>query len=396
MKVVGLMSGTSGDGVDAALVDIGPRETGLRIKMIAFYPLPYPRSLRQRILSASVSGTVSELCHLNALLGEWFANAALGAIRAAKLHPKDVDLIGSHGQTVHHLPYGIKDAGVGAIRSTLQIAEPAVIAERTGITTVADFRPRDMAAGGQGAPLTPGVHALLFRHPRRARLIVNLGGISNVTYLPRGSGFDGLMAFDTGPANMVLDGLMARITNGRMSMDREGRAAARGQVDGRLLAKLLAHPYLSQAPPKSTGREVFGSKMLDELLAMQQAQQLPMENLLATCSRWTAEAVGSARRWIRGGIDEVIVGGGGVKNRAIMQHLADVFAPVPVSAFESQGWDSKAIEAVAFAVLAYQTAMEQCGNVPTVTGAAHPALLGCIVPSGPGWFARLHSPRRRK
>lgn len=396
MKVVGLMSGTSGDGVDAALVEIGPRKAGLRIKMIAFYPLPYPRSLRQRILSASLSGTVSELCHLNALLGEWFANAALGVIRAAKLHPKDVDLIGSHGQTVHHLPYGTKDAGVGAIRSTFQIAEPAVIAERTGVTTVADFRPRDMAAGGQGAPLTPGVHALLFRHPRRARLIVNLGGISNVTYLPRGSGFDGLMAFDTGPANMVLDGLMGRITNGRMSMDREGRAAARGQVDGRLLAKLLAHPYLSQAPPKSTGREVFGSKMLDELLAMQQAQQLPMENLLATCSRWTAEAVGSARRWIRGGIDEVIVGGGGVKNRAIMQHLADVFAPVPVSVFESQGWDSKAIEAVAFAVLAYQTAMEQCGNVPSVTGAAHPALLGCIVPSGPGWLARLRSPRRRK
>ncbi|MBH0187644.1 MAG: hypothetical protein HP493_01985 [Nitrospira sp.] len=228
MKVVGLMSGTSGDGVDAALVEIGPRKAGLRIKMMSFYPLPYPRSLRQRILSASVSGTVSELCHLNVLLGEWFANAALGAIRAAKLHPKDIDLIGSHGQTVHHLPYGIKDAGVGAIRSTFQIAEPAVIAERTGVTTVADFRPRDMAAGGQGAPLTPGVHALLFRHPRRARLIVNLGGISNVTYLPRGSGFDGLMAFDTGPANMVLDGLMARITNGRMSMDREGRAAGAG------------------------------------------------------------------------------------------------------------------------------------------------------------------------
>lgn len=396
MKVVGLMSGTSGDGVDAALVEIGPRKAGLRIEMIAFHPLPYPRSLQQRILSASMSGTVSELCHLNALLGEWFANAALGAIRAAKLHPKNIDLIGSHGQTVHHLPYGIKDAGVGSIRSTFQIAEPAVIAERTGITTIANFRPRDMAAGGQGAPLTPGVHALLFRHPRRARLIVNLGGISNVTYLPRGSGFDGLIAFDTGPANMVLDGLMARITKGRMSMDREGRMAARGKVDGRLLAKLLAHPYLSQAPPKSTGREAFGAKMLDELLVMQQAQQLPIEDLLATCSRWTAEAVGSARRWIRGGIDEVIVGGGGVKNHAIMRHLADAFAPVPVNAYEAHGWDSKALEAVAFAVLAYQTAMEQCGNVPSVTGAAHPALLGCIVPSGPGWLARLRPPRRRK
>ena len=396
MKVVGLMSGTSGDGVDAALIDISRQKSGLRVQMVAFHALPYPRSLQQRILSASVSGTVSELCHLNALLGEWFANAALSVIRVAKLHPKDIALIGSHGQTVHHLPHGVKDAGVGAIRSTLQIAEPAVIAERTGITTVADFRPRDIAAGGHGAPLTPGVHALLFRHPRRARLIVNLGGISNVTYLPRGSGFGGLVAFDTGPANMVLDGLMFRNTNGRVSMDRDGRLAARGRVDGRLLAKLLAHPYLSQVPPKSTGREAFGAKMLDDLLTMQQAQQLTIEDLLATCSRWTAEAVGTARRWIRGRIDEVIVGGGGVRNRTIMAHLADVFAPVPVSTFESHGWDSKALEAVAFAVLAYQTAMEECGNVPAVTGAAHPALLGCIVPSGPGWLTRLRSPKKRK
>lgn len=396
MKVIGLMSGTSGDGVDAALVEIHRRQTGCRVQLVAFQALPYPRSLQQRILSASVAGTVSDICHLNALLGEWFANAALGVIRTAGLHPKDIDLIGSHGQTVHHLPQGIKDTGVGSIRSTLQIAEPAVIAERTGVTTIADFRPRDIAAGGQGAPLTPGVHALLFRHPRRARLIVNLGGISNVTYLPRGSGIGGLVAFDTGPANMVLDGLMSRSTNGRVFMDRDGRLAARGQVDGRLLAKLLAHPYLSQVPPKSTGREAFGAKMLDDLLAMQQVQRLAIEDLLATCSRWTAEAVGTARRWIRGGIDEVIVGGGGVRNRAIMTHLADVFAPVPVSTFESHGWDSKALEAVAFAVLAYQTVMEEYGNVPAVTGAAHPSLLGCIVPSGPGWLARLRLRGKRK
>lgn len=396
MNVVGLMSGTSGDGVDAALVEIRRGKSALRVKMIAFHPLPYPRSLQQRILAASVSGTVAEVCHLNVLLGEWFANAALGVIRAASLQPKDVDLIGSHGQTVHHLPHGIKDAGVGAVRSTLQIAEPAVIAERTGITTIADFRPRDMAAGGQGAPLTPAVHALLFRHARRARLIVNLGGISNVTYLPRGSGYDGIVAFDTGPANMVLDGLMAWSTNGRMAMDREGRLASRGRVDGRLLAKLLAHPYLSQPPPKSTGREVFGAKMIDELTTMPQAQRLTIEDLLATCSRWTAEAVGTVRRWITGGIDEVIVGGGGVRNRAIMHHLADVFAPTPVAPFESYGWDSKAFEAVAFAVLGYQTATDQYGNVPSVTGATHPRLLGCIVPSGPGWMERLRSRAEKK
>lgn len=391
MKVVGLMSGTSADGVDAALVTINHRKAGLRVEMVAWHSLPYPRSLQRRILSASVSGTVADICHLNALLGEWFADAALGVIRSAQLSVEDVDLIGSHGQTVHHLPHGIKDTGVGAIRSTLQIAEPAVIAERTGITTVANFRPRDIAAGGQGAPLTPGAHALLFRHPRRARLIVNLGGISNVTYIPRGSGSAELVAFDTGPANMVLDGIMFRTTNGRASMDREGRMAAKGRVDSRLLAKLLAHPYLSQAPPKSTGREAFGTKMLDELLNWQQTRRLSVEDLLATCSRWTAEAVGTARRWIKGGIDDVIVGGGGVRNRAIMGHLTDIFAPIPVMPFESHGWDSKALESVAFAVLAYQTVMEEYGNVPSVTGAASPRLLGCIVPSGPRWFERLRS-----
>ncbi|MBX9660084.1 MAG: anhydro-N-acetylmuramic acid kinase [Nitrospiraceae bacterium] len=389
MKVVGLMSGTSGDGVDAALVEITRSRKGLDIHTIAFHALPYPRSLQQRILAASASGSVAEICHLNALLGEWFANAALGAIRTAGLRPKDIDLIGSHGQTVHHLPHGIKDAGVGAIRSTLQIAEPAVIAERTGITTVANFRPRDIAAGGQGAPLTPGVHALVFRHPRRARLVVNLGGISNVTYLPRGKGVDGVIAFDTGPANMVLDGLMYRATDGRVSMDRDGRLASRGKPDGRLLTKLLAHPYLSKHPPKSTGREIFGAPMVEELLAIQEARQLSIETLLSTCSRWTAESVGTARRWIQGGIDEVIVGGGGVRNRAIMAHLADVFSPAPVMTFDALGWDSKAFEAVAFAILAYQTVMDQCGNVPAVTGASHPALLGCIVPGAPGWTRRL-------
>ncbi len=392
MNVVGLMSGTSGDGVDAALVEITRTRKGLDIQPRFFQALAYPRSLQQRILAASAAGSVAEICHLNALLGEWFANAALGVIRAAGLRPKQVDLIGSHGQTVHHLPHGVKDAGVGAIRSTLQIAEPAVIAERTGITTVADFRPRDIAAGGQGAPLTPGVHALVFRHPRRARLVVNLGGISNVTYLPRGRGVGGVVAFDTGPANMVLDGLMHRATNGRVSMDRDGRLALRGRPDGRLLTKLLAHPYLSKQPPKSTGREVFGAPMVEELLAIQEARQLSIETLLATCSRWTAESVGTARRWIRGGIDEVIVGGGGVRNRAIMAHLADVFSPAPVMTFDAIGWDSKAFEAVAFAILAYQTVMDQCGNVPAVTGARHPALLGCIVPGGPGWVRRLKLP----
>jgi anhydro-N-acetylmuramic acid kinase len=389
MYIVGLMSGTSGDGVDAALVDITGRDRSLKARTLAAHTLPYPRSLRLRILSASVSGTVADVCHLNALLGEWFANAALHVIRQAKLQASHVALIGSHGQTVHHLPHGIHAPGVGAIRSTLQIAEPAVIAERTGITTVANFRPRDIAAGGQGAPLAPTAHALLLKHARRARLVVNLGGISNVTYVPKGGQLSGVQAFDTGPANIVLDALMARMTDGRLLMDRDGKLALKGRVDSRLLGKLLAHPFLSKRPPKSTGREAFGPDLIEELIATQQQRSLSIEDLLATCSMWTAKAVGTSRRWISAEIDEVVVGGGGVRNRSIMSHLATVFAPVPVITFESLGWDSKMFEAVAFALLAYQTVTGQWGNIPSVTGANHPVLLGTIVPNGPHWRRSL-------
>jgi len=391
MKVVGLMSGTSGDGVDAALVEITGRGRSLKARTLAAETHPYPRSLQQRILIASVSGTVMEICHLNALLGEWFANAALRVIRRARVRPTDVALIGSHGQTVHHLPQGIHAPGVGAVRSTLQIAEPAVIAERTGVTTIANFRSRDIAAGGQGAPLAPMAHALLLKHPNRGRLIVNLGGISNVTFVPPSGRQKSVQAFDTGPANMVLDGLILKLTAGRLSMDREGKLASKGRVNDRLLSKLLAHPFLSKRPPKSTGREEFGPHLIEDLITTQQQFRLSVEDLLATCSMWTAKAVGTARRWIHGTIDEVVVGGGGVRNRAIMAHLAAVFDPVPVTTFEVLGWDSKVFEAVAFAVLAYQTATGQWGNIPAVTGASHPVLLGTIVPGSPQWRKQLRS-----
>ena len=391
MKIVGLMSGTSGDGVDAALVEVSGRGRSLKARAVAAHTLAYPRSLQERILSASVSGTVADVCHLNALLGEWFATAALQVIRQAKLRPADVALIGSHGQTIHHLPNGIQAPGVGAIRSTLQIGEPAVIAERTGITTIANFRPRDIAAGGQGAPLTPAAHALLLKHPRHARLIVNLGGISNVTYVPSGGTWDDIVAFDTGPANMVLDGLVSRLTNGRLMMDRDGKLALKGHVDARLLGTLLAHPFLSRRPPKSTGREEFGSALIDQLIAIQKQRGLPLEDLLATCSLWTAKSVGTARRWIKGKVNEVVVGGGGIRNRAVMAHLNAVFAPVPVTTFDTLGWDSKAFEAVAFAVLAYQMVLGQWGNIPAVTGAKHPVLLGTIVPAGPKWIQNFRT-----
>jgi anhydro-N-acetylmuramic acid kinase len=299
MKVVGLMSGTSGDGVDAVLVDIRGSGHDLRVRPLAFVSCAYPADLQQRVLSASARGTVAEICHLNVVLGEWFARAALRVITQAGLDPSKIDLIGSHGQTIHHLPNEVDEPGIGAIRSTLQIAEPAVIAERTGITTVANFRPRDMAAGGQGAPLTPYVHYVLLRDRKRSRLIVNLGGIGNVTYLPAGKGLEAVLAFDTGPGNMVMDGLVRRLSKGRDTMDKNGRLAAKGKVAVGLLAKLLAHPYFKRTPPKSTGREEFGDAFVEQILAAQKAHRLKSADLLATCSLFTAITIGSARKWMR-------------------------------------------------------------------------------------------------
>ncbi len=380
MKVVGLMSGTSGDGVDAALVDIRGSGHELKVKPVAFVSSAYPADLQQRVLAVSARGTVSEICHLNVVLGEWFAKAALRVIRQAGLEPARIDLIGSHGQTIHHLPNAVDEPGIGAVRSTLQIAEPAVIAERTGITTIANFRPRDMAAGGQGAPLTPYVHYVLLRDKKRSRLVVNLGGIGNVTYLPAGKGLDAIVAFDTGPGNMVMDGLVQRLTKGKETMDRNGRLAAKGKVAVGLLATLLAYPYLKRTPPKSTGREEFGDVFVEQILAIRKTHRLKTEDVLATCSLFTAITLGSARRWLSGPVDEVIVGGGGVRNRTLMSNLSSVFSPVPVRTFETVGWQSKAFEAVAFAVLAYQTVHGKPANVPSVTGASHPVILGTIVP----------------
>ncbi len=385
MKVIGLMSGTSADGVDAALVDIRGSGHALRVRPVAFRRTPYPADLQRRILAASADGSAADICHLNAVLGEWFARAALRVIRQAGLPAKHVRLIGSHGQTVQHRPTPVREPGLGSIRSTLQIAEPAIIAERTGITTVADFRARDIAAGGQGAPLTPYVHYLLLRDARRSRLIVNLGGISNVTYLPARGNLASIRAFDTGPGNMLLDALVRRLTRGRRSMDHEGTLAARGTVDTGLLLALLAHPFFHQKPPKSTGREQFGDAFLLRLLAASRARRRAPEDLLATCSVLTAIAVGGARRWLTGEVDELIVGGGGARNRTLMADLAAVFHPTPVKTLEALGWDSKAFEAIAFAILAYQSIHESCANVPAVTGAAHPVVLGTLVPGKRGW-----------
>ena len=378
MKVLGLMSGTSVDGVDVALVDISGTHHNLRVKLLGFHSLSYPLSLRNRILAVAEHGTVSDVCHLNVLLGEFFAKAALNAVVRSGLSPEEVKLIGSHGQTIHHQPYPIRDLGFGPIRSTLQIGDPAVIAERTGITTISDFRSRDLAAGGEGAPLAPYVHYLLFRHRSLTRLVVNLGGIANVTVLPLGGYMHQVQAFDTGPCNMLLDGLVCCFSKGKQAMDRGGRLARRGCVDPVLLQYLNAHPFMKRKPPKSTGREEFGVSFVKQLLKRGRRRHLSLEDLLATSCRFIALSINHAMKWCNHDIDEVVVGGGGVFNQTLMTELATAFHPIPVERMEDCGSHSKAFEAKAFAVLAYQNFQGVCANLPTVTGAGHPVILGSI------------------
>lgn len=380
MKVIGLMSGTSADGVDAALVDIRGTGHNLTVQLLAFQTFPFPASFRARLLHAMSEGTVADVCHLNAALGEWFARAAQRILKTAGVSPRRVGLIGSHGQTLHHLPKPRREPGIGSVRSTLQLGAPSVIAERTGITTVADFRSRDLAVGGEGAPLTPYVHHLLFRHPSRTRAVVNIGGISNLTYLPGGGSLQAVRAFDTGPGNMVIDGVVRYVTRGRLTYDRAGRLARAGTPNEDLLRTLLDHPFLRRRPPKSTGREEFGERFVELVLRNGTLLGLSDADLVATATAYTARTVAGAARFLPGRVDEVVICGGGSKNASLMRMLQNEWKPAKVRPVESLGWDGRALEAVAFAVFAYQAVRGVPCSLPRVTGAKRAVVMGTIVP----------------
>lgn len=393
MVVIGLISGTSTDGIDAALVEIEGRGDQSHLKLVRFDVYPYPAGLRRRLLRVCMTGSVSEICHLNFYLGELFARAAKQIARRAGLDLSQVDLIGSHGQTIHHLPTPKREGGF-PIRSTLQIGEPSVIAERTGVTTVADFRPRDIAAGGEGAPLTPLLHHLLFSSPSRSGLVINIGGISNMTHLPAGGSTERLLAFDCGPGNMLIDGLVEFKTKGKFLMDRDGRLARQGRVIEPLLARLMGHPFLRRRPPKTTGREAFGRPLMDQILKW--AKPRPsMTDLVATVTAFTADClISHFDRFIapRGGASEVIVGGGGVRNPVLMDRLKRGLKSSRVVSFEHHGFDSKAIEAMAFALFAAKTIVGEPSNLPTATGAKGRVVMGKIVPGGTRLILRFDKP----
>ena len=367
-RVIGLLSGTSADGTDAALCELEGAGESTRLLSATFVTTPFPRPLRERIFRLA-QADATELCDLDMLLGAAFADAALEVCQAAGVRIEDVDLIGSHGQTAVHHP-----RSAGHLGATLQIGEAAVIAERTGCPVVSDFRVRDVAAGGEGAPLVPLVDYLLFRKPGVRRALQNIGGIANVTLV--GERLSDLVAFDNGPGNMPLDAVARAASAGAEAFDAGGLRAARGAIDAALLAELHRHPYLSQPLPKSTGRETFGKDFVNPMLARFGGR---LDDLLATLTRFVAEAIArSYREAMPAPPTEVYVSGGGALNRTLMGHLAALLAPVPVATSASLGVDPEAKEAIAFAVLASETVFGHAGNIPSVTGAAGPRVLGKI------------------
>jgi len=375
MIVAGLMSGTSVDGVDVALVEICGAGFRMRVHPLAHYSFPYPARVREAVLAISDAVTpTGQIARLNFLLGEMFAEAVQRACRRAKIPIAKLQLIGSHGQTIYHQGRPQKLLG-RSIACTLQIAEPAVIAARTGVPVVADFRPSDLAAGGQGAPLVPYVDYLLYRSKTISRVALNIGGIANITAIPAGARAHQVIAFDTGPGNMLLDALVSHHSGGRQKFDHDGRMAARGRVDRGLLQELLADPYFRRRPPKSAGREQYGAAFLQALLA----RGLPPHDLAATLTAFTAAAIATGIRRFSEPPDEVIVSGGGLRNPQLMAQLAAFLPAARIRASNDFAIDSDAKEAIAFALLAYESYHRRPANLPSATGARRPAILGKLV-----------------
>jgi anhydro-N-acetylmuramic acid kinase len=369
---IGLMSGTSCDGVDAALVRLKGSGKNLAVKLIDYKEFPYPTEFRTQLLNERMSA--AELCKLNFEVGNRLADAVAEMLTLADEKQLTVDFVASHGHTVAHFPPPLHER-IG----TLQIGEPSIIAERFGLPVISDFRCRDMAAGGQGAPLVPYADWALFRRDDTS-VCLNIGGIANFTVVtPR---FAGVRAFDTGPGNMPIDGAMRILTQGRSEMDKGGRVAARGKVIDEFLDYLLDHPFFEQRPPKSTGRETFGDvHYLRDALASRRDH--PFENLMATVTEAVGRSIARAfEDYVRPehAPARMIVSGGGVSNHTLMKIIRRELADIEIFTSDQYGIPHGAREAVAFAILGNETLCGTPANVPLATGAAHPAILGKITP----------------
>jgi len=379
---LGIMSGTSADGIDVALVRVRGRKASLE----NFAAFPFPAGVQKAILNLGEgrAATTGEISQLNFLLGEIFAGAALASCKKFRVAPARIDVIGSHGQTIFH--QGVPSPFHGRrISSTLQIGEPSVIAARTGITTVGDFRPADIAVGGQGAPLVPFVDFLLYRSARIGRVALNIGGIANVTVIPAGASLADVFAFDTGPGNMVMDALARHFTGGRKRFDRNAEMARKGNLLPGMLAALLRDKYFSAPPPKTAGREQYGEKYLHELLALDEAQRAKPEDVIRTATVLTALSILDAfHRFIapKAGIGELIVSGGGARNPLLMAQIESGLSGIRVREAGELGVPGDAKEAFAFAVLACETLRRRGANVPGATGAKRAVVLGKVCYAG--------------
>lgn len=379
--VIGLMSGTSLDGVDAALVEISGSGHSTQIKLKHFVSVPFEALVQTELLRvASGAETSSQvISHLNFLLGSLYAEAAFRLCKDARVEINEIDLIGSHGQTIFHQ----SEPGPFCSRmlaSTLQIGEASILAENTGITTVSDFRPRDMAAGGKGAPLIPYVDYLLFRDLRLGRALLNIGGIANVTALPPQPRVQDVTAFDTGPGNMIMDALVRHFTNGKKKYDHDGAIARQGSVIPGLLQKMLSLPYFQASPPKTAGREQFGESFVADMLGHEKSAGF--EDLVCTAGELTVQSVAQAILhyvFPTTHLDQLIVSGGGARNALLMERLQVALPQLQVLRSDDLGVPTAAKEAIGFAILANETFHLHSGNVPSATGARHPVVLGKVV-----------------
>jgi anhydro-N-acetylmuramic acid kinase len=357
MRVAGIMSGTSLDGIDVAVIDI----EGRHIDIVAFSSTPYSDKVRNEILAVSNANThTAAISRLNFTLADLYAKA----VRKCGPPLSSIELVGCHGQTVYH-----------ELRSTLQLGDGSVLAEKLRTPVVSDFRPRDMAAGGRGAPLVPFVDVILYGDPKLGRVALNIGGIANITAIPPGGKAEGVVAFDTGPGNMVVDQLVAIHTRNRRKYDSGGQLAARGKVNEKLLDSLARRAYYRQSPPKTAGREQYGQEFVRDLIRT----ELPMLDLIATATALTPATIATGvRRFVKHKVDEVIVSGGGVHNRTMMKYLQGFLPDVRLRSSNDFGIDSDAKEAIAFAILAYETWHKRPSNLPSATGARRPVILGKV------------------
>ena len=380
MLAIGLMSGTSLDGVDCALVDIDGVDESTRVELREFITYPMPDATKARILEAVAPGGGDSrlLCSLHAELGHLFSRAVGAVCEKAGVAPGDVAFVASHGQTIWHEPGASRDYADGSRfhAGTLQLGDAAAIAFDHSIRVVYDFRAVDVAAGGQGAPLVPFSEIVLYGSTEHNRVLLNIGGIGNVTVLPRGSRAGDVFAFDTGPGNMAVDEACRRLFG--VEYDEGGRVAARGRVDEGVLAELLKHGFFGMEPPKSTGREMFGMQFVEEFLAAHP------QDAVATLTEFTAASVADAcERFVAprldGELDELIVGGGGAHNATLVTRIAARMPNTHVCTQDELGYSSDAKEAVAFAVLGNQTLSGRPSNVPSATGACESVVLGSVI-----------------